>query len=383
MSKEFTSAIEEKYTSRYDKRFKELQKDGDVFNPMLHRYDACIRWLVHKMIGAYKLGMRNTLLNRGSYIPNRVYGSPKSKLLSGINLINSSSKYSFRNNMCEVYSVDSWEDLLRYLVIQGIVREYDVDGRTFYNIDVSENAEIELKNKRIYSSEMEYRNSIVGKIDSIYDTVLEELAEVSYYNLLDWEPSKYDTRGNHYPREYTPLRTKAVLNLSKLRARHATFESIAELFQSNTVEEFISSISVLPIAGVESRIMENSELKDYADLLIYCLHIVKRQLFYHKNNYDRITAYGQSRNTQPFNPTIIFNEDSGYKSETVTEMCEREHNTYGQGSLDEGNVEHELRSKIDFLMNENEKLKSENSRLKSDNKDLRGIIMDIKKSLGY
>ena len=45
MENKFSSKLEEKYYSKYDKRFGIMQENGEVFNPLLHRHSALIRYL--------------------------------------------------------------------------------------------------------------------------------------------------------------------------------------------------------------------------------------------------------------------------------------------------------------------------------------------------
>lgn len=293
---EFSSKLEERYTSKYDKRFRKVIADGKVFDPLLNRYVSILRYL-RREIGA---GKRPSLFAR---------------LKKGCKIVNDSKKYNFSEDVKQIYGIKEWEQILEHLcdvkfpyrvmepigvTEDGKVKKELLDGTSTVVERINGEYEPISEGVKVLS----WHNQMMGEVNdvfnfyeiaSLFDNVEEEIARVSYDNIVTWEIPE---------REYETPYNVALKAVKYFRDSGNSFNDFTALFKSRKINEIMSVVMKEGITGDIVHQMLDDISKPLADIVNYL--VLPLDSLYHERR--RREAVKGNRGT-PFSNTSLFGDE--------------------------------------------------------------------------
>lgn len=413
----FTSALE-CFAKNYDKRFRKLMDNGEIFDPILNRYDSIIRYVVYRIQKCHRDSINflypyrrhvNTkdgsfnIINLGSKFGYGVVGrvSARKMLMAGINFVNNSNKYTYSTRTMEVYNFDEWTDFIYELIEAGYISKINdrlsPNAMTFRLFKMSSKL-------RFKESMLEDNPSVIedaklySRLHNLYYETLRNIANESFKNISSWVPGEGSQFGQEIPEWHRDFVRKEQFSISSEEfnklglSRDGVLSHLREVNQQSLdsyverLVEFLENNPQLDFSNLKETISSIPVPSQIIDLFCYCLvyagskyysyvHIpYSRKLAYQRMKEQR-EAYGENKfsreDISEFN-SMNNMMDSINKVEKDRKSIESaEEDRKSRESVEEDRKSRESEEIV-------EKLKLENEQLKSDNGELREAVLAFK-----
>lgn len=419
MNEQLRSGIEKNYSSQYDTRFNKIQESGELFDPMLNRYDSIIRHLCLILEGfAMPTGEVERYDGKVYYYAAPSPNSPFYELKAGMKLYDSitQSKYDYSEKVKQIYGDSLWEGVLRELKLEGIVT-FDSETRS-HRIVPSEIRK--LRYRRSYNSRQEYFNSPAKLVNDVFTKVLNDLAYESFKNLKGWQPHKFNTKESWRnitdwnPEDLWLERDRALVALANLRESYDDLYSIEMLFRHSIIEDIMHRIKFNNTQWLREEVhakLDNIN-SDLANLVEYCAVYVKKKLRTRRNfnakyrqlsqekdkidNFDKVVsemsvATNVTGNSAEFKATSMF--DKGSESSQVNskvsaqkmmrEVEDLENNTKSSvPDRDTARQMNELQAELQLSYEREKDLRSKLAGMEKQQEGLQQCVLTMKNVVG-
>lgn len=368
---EYTSKLE-KRSERYDTRFKQIMEDGELFDPMLSRYDTILRYLLRQLPHQSAI-----------HLPNRIY-STRHKLKAGASLYNQSKEYALSSKTAEVYKLWEWETLINGLLNTPVsfkVKTPTIDGNTWqwlstkdYLLERTEKG-IEI-NSRVPSSAFW---EVAGKVDSLFAKVEENIAEESYSRIKDWNPCKFSNASNG-GRNPISLKEKALVSLAHFSSDGRRLSEVVVLIKHPVVSQILDKVlSTLNRYDEVTRTvveMFGSVDEDLCNLLVYLI-LKLRSLGRRRDNMHGESGLWFMGDLDSFKTTSMFGSNEAEKYDEEFEKIASE--MYDKFTLSES--ENTSANEKSSIEEERQKLEQQREEIKQITLTLGSMLSEMSKSM--
>lgn len=356
---EYTSKLE-KHAERYDTRFKQIMEDGELFDPMLNRYDTILRYLLRQLPHSMAI-----------HLPDTIY-STQHKLKSGVGLYNQSKKFNLSSKTADVYELWKWETLideLLYTPVSFKVKTPRLDGgpqwlsTQDYLLEHTEEG-IGI-NSRVPSHAFW---EVMEKVNSLFAKVEENIAEESYSRIKNWHPCKFFNTSNG-GRNPVSLKEKALVALAHFSADGRSLSEIVVLIKHPVVSQILDKVlnNLNRYDEVIRMVVEmfGSVDEDLCNLLVYLI-LKLRSLGRRRDNMHGESGLWFMGDLDSFKTTSMFSSKEPEKydeefEETASEM-------YDKFTQDENK---------DASENEKSSLEEEKKKLEKQREEIKQITLTL------